>query len=331
MIVVRFGADALARVRFAISPLIESQLSVRVLDDPGAQALHLPWAAAARRQTADLDVEMLRALQPDDVYSPDFVNPPPTSPLAEIEDELSAMVATPAEQVRAEVRDSYSHRSLPPALEPFMEDPGGAVQALAQLVGEYWDRSLAAHWPRLRALLEGDVLYRARRMADGGAQQLFADIDPTVSWKDGVLRIVKRAEATVELDERGLLFVPSVFVWPAVVLITAAPWQPTLIYPARGVGTLWEPDQVRPPTALAALLGRSRAAVLLALDQPRSTTDLARALGITAGGASQQLAVLRDAGLVHGHRVGRVVLYLRTPAGDDLLAAATGGVSKISR
>jgi DNA-binding transcriptional ArsR family regulator len=118
------------------------------------------------------------------------------------------------------------------------------------------------------------------------------------------------------------LCVPSVFVWPAVLLITAAPWQPTLIYPARGVGTLWEPGHPRPPRALAALLGRSRAAVLRALDQPRSTTDLARRLGLTAGGVSQQLTVLRDAGLVHGHRVGRVVLYLRTSAGDDLLVAA---------
>jgi hypothetical protein len=53
--------------------------------------------------------------------------------------------------------------------------------------------------------------------------------------------------------------------------------------------------------------------VLLALDRPRSTTDIARALGVTAGGASQHLAVLRDAGLVHGHRVGRVVLYCARP------------------
>ena len=321
MITVRFGADALARVRFAISPLIESQLSVRVLADPGAQALHLPWAAEARRQTADLDLGVLRALQPEDVYSPDFVHPPPAGPLAELEDELSLMVATPAEQVRNEVRDSYRDRPLPPVLEPFVEHPGDAVIALAQLVRAYWDRVLASHWPRLRALLEGDVLHRARRMADGGAERLFAGIDPTVSWEQGVLRIDKRAETTVDLGERGLLFVPSVFVWPAVVLITAEPWQPTIIYPARGVGTLWEPERPRPPEALAALLGRSRAAVLLALDRPSTTTDLARARGLSAGGVSQHLAVLRDAGLVRSHRTGRSVLYLRTAAGDDLLDA----------
>jgi DNA-binding transcriptional ArsR family regulator len=43
---------------------------------------------------------------------------------------------------------------------------------------------------------------------------------------------------------------------------------------------------------------------------------------ISTGGVSQHLSVLRKAGLVHGHRVGRVVLYLRSPAGDGLVAAA---------
>ena len=271
---------------------------------------------------------MLRALQPADVYSPDFVHPPPGSPLTELEDELAAMVATPPEQVRAEVRDTYRDRPLPPALEPFID--------LRPPPSRRWPRSCASTgtgaWRRIGpgcARCSRATCSTARAAWPTAARSSCSPTStPTVSWQDGVLRIVKRVEATVELDERGLLFVPSVFVWPAVLLITAAPWQPTLIYPARGVGSLWEPDRVRPPAALAALLGRSRAAVLLALEQPRSTTDLARALGITAGGASQQLAVLRDAGLVHGHRVGRVVLYLRTPAGDDLLAAAEGGASR---
>jgi hypothetical protein len=109
MIAVRFGADALARVRFAISPLIESQLSVRVLEDPGAQALHLPWAADARRRTADLDLSVLRALQPDDVYSPDFVHPPPTSPLS------SASCATPASSTAIASAASCSICARPPA------------------------------------------------------------------------------------------------------------------------------------------------------------------------------------------------------------------------
>jgi DNA-binding transcriptional ArsR family regulator len=323
MIRMRFGPADLGRVRFAVSPLADVRRSWRLLEDPGAHALHLPWVVEARRATADLDLAPLRALDPADVYGPDFISPPPTSPLAELDDELAAIAATPPDQVRAEVARAYRGRAVPDVLGPLVADPQAGIAALVELLRAYWDRALAPHWPRLRALLEGDVLHRARQMADGGAERLFADVDPTVSWADGVLYVDKRAEQTVDLGDRGLLFVPSVFTWPTVVLVTDPHWQPTMIYPARGVGTLWEPETAAAPQALAGVLGRVRAGVLAALDRPRSTTDLAQALGVTAGGVSQHLGALRAAGLVHGHRVGRVVLYLRSPAGDTLVGAAS--------
>jgi hypothetical protein len=323
MITLRFGPAALAHVRFAISPLVEVGRSRRLLDDPAAGALHLPWLVEALERTADLDLSLLRALDPTGVYTPDFVSPPPDTPLAELEGELAVVAATPPEQARAEVERSYRRKPpLPAVLEPFVADPAAGLVEVVALLRVYWDRTLAPHWPRVRALLEGDVLYRARQMADGGAERLFADVDPTVSWADGVLSIDKGSvEQDVDLRDRGLLFVPSAFAWPNVMLVTDPRWQPTLVYPARGVGTLWEADRPAAPEALGALLGKMRAAVLVALDHPRSTTDLARALGVSAGGVSQHLGVLRAAGLVHGHRVGRSVLYLRSPAGDGLVGA----------
>jgi DNA-binding transcriptional ArsR family regulator len=95
-----------------------------------------------------------------------------------------------------------------------------------------------------------------------------------------------------------------------------------VIYPARGVGMLWEPEAPAPPDALAKVLGSSRAAILEALDRPRSTTELARVLGLTAGGVSQHLAVLRAAGLVSSRRAQRLVLYLRSENGDALVQTA---------
>ena len=35
---------------------------------------------------------------------------------------------------------------------------------------------------------KGDVLYRARRLADSGAQGVFADMHPELSFADGELR-----------------------------------------------------------------------------------------------------------------------------------------------
>jgi DNA-binding transcriptional ArsR family regulator len=88
------------------------------------------------------------------------------------------------------------------------------------------------------------------------------------------------------------------------------------------VSALWErPRQVSPGTALDRLLGTSRAAILLALQDPASTTQLAATLGQSLGGIGDHLAVLREAGLIARARSGRSVLYRRTPVGDALAAA----------
>jgi DNA-binding transcriptional ArsR family regulator len=327
MVRVRFDTEALTRVRFAISPMLETIRSVSALEDPASGAIHLPWVEQARELTGDLDLTLLRVLQLSEIYDPDFVNPPPSCPLAEFEEELDVMVSTPAAQIRAEVAHAYENRAMPAVLEPFLSRPRAAVRELAELMREYWERSLAAHWPRMRALLEQDVLYRARQIADGGTRRLFCDLDPAVSWKDGILQVdcatEKTLEHELELDERGLLLVPSAFVWPKVRIVTAAPWQPTLIYPARGIGMLWDAERPVPPDALANLVGQTRAALLLTLDCPRSTTELAATLGMSPGGVSQHLSILREAGLVSGNRLQRVVLYMRSTDGDSLVRAST--------
>jgi DNA-binding transcriptional ArsR family regulator len=318
MLVFRFGSSDLANIRFAISPLIELQRSVRALDDPGAQAIHLPWIVATRESTREVDLDLLRALQPRGVYAPDFMQPPPNSPLTELDDELELMLSTPPDQVRAEVHAAY-RGGVPDLLKEFVDEPDAAVARLAGVIREYWDSALEPHWDRLRGLLRGDVLYRGRRLADGGARFLFSDLHPEVRFEDDELRIEKPWNAARTLDGRGLLLVPSAFTWPVISSVTEPPWQPTLVYPARGVGLLWEPGETAAPTALRALLGRRRSAVLAALDAPRPTAEIAQRLGLSSPSVSQHLGVLKAAGLVQASRVGRLVLYARTRRGDVLL------------
>jgi hypothetical protein len=325
MVDVRFDIESMSGVRFGVSPMFETMLSLRALRDPSAAPLHLPWVEDARRLTAGLELEQLLLLLRPDAYTPDFLNPPPAGPTAELEDELEVMLATPAAQIRAEVNRCYEDAALPTALERFISRPRASLRSLAELLRSYWDLVLDPHWPRIKALLEHDILYRSRQLADGGTRELFADLDPSITWQeDVILRIEKRecADEIVQLDERGLLLLPSAFAWPKVVLVTAAPWQPTVAYPARGVGMLWEPERPAPPDALARLLGSGRASVLSALDRPRSTTDLARVLEISPGGVSQHLSVLHSAGLVSRHRDRRSVLYLRSGSGEALMHAS---------
>ncbi|CAM5555586.1 hypothetical protein SMICM304S_06141 [Streptomyces microflavus] len=73
------------------------------------------------------------------------------------------------------------------------------------------------------------------------------------------------------------------------------PWQPAVIYPARGIGGLWSGAGERTPETLARLLGRVRADVLCALDEPAWTSALAHRLGL-APSVSAHLSVLRERG-----------------------------------
>jgi DNA-binding transcriptional ArsR family regulator len=197
-----------------------------------------------------------------------------------------------------------------------------AVDELTGHLRIYWQQVLAPHWDRIRTALEGDVLCRAQQSASGGIQALLSDLDGSVRYANSRLTVERARSGCVELDGRGLLLVPSVFVWPAVAIIDRAPGPLTLVYPARGSGLVWEP--LGPPSeSLAALIGPRRACILATLESPCSTTDLARRLEVGPGSVSQHLTVLREAGLIERHRVGRIVFYRRTAAGN--LLVTTGG------
>src|SRR4051794_24243942 len=132
MVTLRFGPEDVANVRFAISPLMELHNSVRALDHPEAKTLHLPWVAATRERVADLDIGMLRALQRSRAYTPDFIHPPPSTPLGDLEAELAEMLETADEQVVAEVRRVFAPAPPPDVVRPLVEDPRAGLAALAE-------------------------------------------------------------------------------------------------------------------------------------------------------------------------------------------------------
>ncbi|HEX3316465.1 MAG TPA: DUF5937 family protein [Solirubrobacteraceae bacterium] len=313
-----FGPEDVARVRFAFSPNRELVGSLRTLRMPAAHALHLPWVQEARAALRGFDMAPLLALVPDEGYVPDFLAPPPSTPLPDLADELEAIRRVPADRVRHEIGLLYGSRP-PQALRPLLERPRRGLRALTGALAEYWERTLERHWRRIRALLEGEVLHRARQLTLGGAELLFADVHEDVAWSGSRLSVGIRYDADIALEGRGLLLLPSAFYWPRVAVVTDPAWQPSLTYPPRGVATLWDPAAAAGPEGLRALLGATRAALLAQLETPRSTTELARQLGVTAGAVSQHLAKLRAAGIVISVREGREVLYALSPTGTALV------------
>jgi DNA-binding transcriptional ArsR family regulator len=319
-----FGHEDLVRTRFAISPLFDLTWSTDVLRDPAAHSLHLPWARAAKRRLEGFDYELLDLLARSSPrgYVPDFLAPPPTTPLAELDDELARVRATAPARVAVEIGWRFDGSTVPGAARVLLDDPQRGLAELTTVMAGYFERAIAPWWQEIRTALESDILHRARRLTAGGAIEVFEDLHHQVRWRDGALEIDRGQDHDVDLRGRGLLLVPAAFGWPRVFAMIDEPWQPALVYTPRGLGTLWAPPSDGDSEALADLLGRRRAAILSTLGTPAATSDLARRLGASPAGVNEHLGVLRRAGLVQAARDGRRVLYSRTPTGDALLRHA---------
>ncbi|WP_329381419.1 ArsR/SmtB family transcription factor [Streptomyces sp. NBC_01716] len=372
-----FGERDLLRCRFALSPLWETQEAVRTLARPERHGYHLPWLQRIRAAADGLDLRRLWLVMPRVGHNPDFFCPPPESPVATFTEEIALVRATPPE---------VAHRDLALALaetpgaagsdagREMLADPGRTVREFAGLLEQVWRQLVEPDWPRLRALLEADIAYHSRRLAEVGFGRLLGELSPRLVWADSTLSVVgtrgewsrdpgpvrrisagperlprrlaalsesstytqyeddpppcdaphqtprahPRRSTGQDLGGRGLVLVPSVFTWPEIIGGHEPPWQPAVIYPARGIGGLWTEAADRTPDALARLLGRARADVLCALDEPAGTTALAHRLGLAPSSVSAHLSVLRDAGLLTSRRHSHQVLYERTPLGIAL-------------
>ncbi|PZG12020.1 DUF5937 family protein [Nonomuraea aridisoli] len=312
--------EDVARIRFAFSPMWELVASLRTLQQPARQSMHLPWLKAVRPRLAGLDLSELFALVPPSGYLADFITPPPDTPIPDFATELDRVRSTDPERARTEAAIvAGTDRAV---IERFLADPAAGVARVADALEEYWETCFAEFWPRVYALLERDVLRRSRELAQGGARQLFDGLDPAVTWTGERLLIDRPWCASGGLHGDGLVLVPSAFYWPSVAVMSA-PYQSMLVYPVQGVGTLWEQGPPPAPGALAALIGSSRARILLAIGEPATTSALASRMALTPGAVSQHLGVLKAGGLAVGMRVGKQVVYRRTLAGDMLTAGSS--------
>ncbi|MEV4313200.1 DUF5937 family protein [Actinocrispum sp. NPDC049592] len=317
------GTEDVLRSRFALSPVFELILLLQAMSGRSKRRLPESWAARLApslhrlRETTALDALLALHLPH---HGANFVAPPPQSLAQTIEDDLALVAATSYDQAEPEIAYCVNRQRLPKRVLEMLHGKD-IVGRIVDTLGLAWRDLLAADWPQLRAICERDVIYRAGQLGQGGWQQALTGLHANVRWRNGAIEIIKIGDGrSVDLGGDGLLFVPSVFIWPGLACQFDDPWPKSLIYPARGTAALWETPGHTDPGALGRLLGVSRARILQALDNPTSTSQLARSLGMATGAVGDHLAVLRGSGLVTSARSGRSVLYFRTPLGHALAA-----------
>jgi DNA-binding transcriptional ArsR family regulator len=317
----------IAASRYAISPLIEAVSALRLLAGQESVGPLRPVVERLRPRyeplRRDPAVGTLVSLFRTPGYNADFVKPPPAGVGLTFAEELAAVRRTPLDRARDEIARNLAGHRPPPGYARRILEAADVVDRLADAIEAVWAALVEPEWPRLRAVLERDVVQRAGRLAAYGWAEALSDLDPRLRWhsagRTGTIEVRLRDRGEYSLGGRGLLFVPTVFC--KLIAYVEPPWPYAVVYPARGVADLLgAPDPARPPDALDRLIGSSRAAVLRALAVPATTSQLVAQLGLALGTVGDHLATLLAAGLVSRARVGRAVHYQRTALGDAVAA-----------
>src|SRR5262245_31781647 len=227
MITLELSLDDLLRSRFAVSALGETVEAAHVLANPQIDAAYAGWAhrheQTLRRVAREHDLRPLLALVPSCSYIPDFLMPLPRTPLGDLEGELAEVRATPAARARLEIEHCL-RRQEPVAkdVEDQLRAPD-AVTRLAVLIEALWEACIELWWPRIREVLERDILRRSHALATGGLAAVFDGLEPLLTLEGRRLLVRHRLTRTYSLDGRGLLLVPSAFVWPRVMAVLDGP------------------------------------------------------------------------------------------------------------
>jgi DNA-binding transcriptional ArsR family regulator len=318
-------ADAL-RVRFAISPVGETCRVAQALAQPTAAARqrHPTWLHPEPLQLARLgashDLRPLIAVLRSE-RQPAFLTPAPRRFIGNFARELDEIRATPAARVRSDI-DSALAGNLGVDVEVACRlNTPDAATLLATLLDAVWETLLASKWLTLRNMLEADVIYRSRLLASGGLAAALADLAPLVRIEGARLTADAFPDARLTPGGRGLRLMPSAFIASDRVALLDQQ-TPTLVYPARGLGCA-PPVGAVPGQAVAQLIGTTRGRILELTGEPVYTFGLAQSLGRSPGNVADHLKVLSDCGLIQRARLGRRVMYSRTPLGDAVLAAGS--------
>ena len=325
---IHFTAEDLERIQVSptLGPLAETVMALSLLRCPWRNpATFSEW----RGQVSGKITAQMKALTymiPPGTTGVDLCTLTGEAPT--IEQGVRALLAVPSENLLTEMEITDRWHKLPAAAWAAVEADGEARRELAAATQAAYQALVEPYWIRVYARLQADQVARSRMLAYRGPDRLLASLQGQwIRGRPPVLEVLMTSRLEMHLNGRGLALVPSVFVGQRPMLT----WDPRddnatprLILPAadgpNGHGYLWD-GRRSDGAALAALVGRNRAAVLRAVADGCTTTELAYRVGISAAAASQHASVLREAGLISTCRQGSAVLHVITPLGAELLQA----------
>ena len=341
MLRINLNADDLGRVRFAEgpAPVLETALMLFELRSrprtfaPESHRGRDDWRTRVRTHFPEASRPLLNLVSSrDHVLLLDVLTP-------DAEEAFRLALDTPNDvhEMNLETIEQHMPGLAARWLLRYYENDRRVLEPLDGALRAFHKEHLAPYWSPITERFDDDVDYRTALMRDQGIAAMIESLHPALHLDGSILYSPYPGDREADLSGRGVILMPSTF-WTGRPLLTWDPQQPSrnvLIYPAKPPGRRPGIDSpshngtrgpasgaAGPPTALAKLMGPTRAALLSSLRRPATTTGVARALGISPASASAHAAALRDAGLITTHRTGKSVEHRLTPLGRNLLSHA---------
>ncbi|MFF8376910.1 ArsR/SmtB family transcription factor [Streptomyces sp. NPDC015661] len=311
MLRIHFTTEDFTRVRFSPrpSPVPELHAALMMLGAPHEELLFGRWRGRLLRALPGA-AEPLADLVPGGA-APYFLDV-----LGETREEgLELIRSARPEFVRSELERVYAGQgAVPPWIRGLHGGNPEAWRVLERAQRAAYETVLAPVWPLVQDLHRAEFTRHALVVAERGLGAALRVLSPGLredTWEwPGPPR-------DVHLAGRGLILLPT-FHWRGGPLVQDVPDEPVVLtYPAGG-GLPPAPPGMSGEDTLAGVLGRTRAELLRSLTEPRTTTELARCLGVSNATASAHAQALRAAGLLTTTRTGRSVHHAPTPLGTLL-------------
>lgn len=331
--------EDLTRIRIGapLGAMGETMLATRVVQRTDAP-LYDGWRGQVRRAIPD-NFGVLADVFPGVHHFVDLITP--TRGARSMSAGIEALHLASRDELRREVEHAARQRALTdhplPAWTRELSDRDSAARRdVALAVEAFHAVAFAGRWAHMQSYLEVAAERMARTVATEGVERLFAGLAPFARWRAPVLEVLTPIECHDEhLDGRGLVIIPSLFIWPGPKLLKStidkdAPM--TLVVPVlrdiADFATAWGPRATN--EALIALLGRTRAAALQEIAEGCTTTELARRLGVSPATASEHASILREAGLIESWRHRNTMRHQATTLGIALLDGDLDGGVRIA-
>ncbi|MFT7866326.1 MULTISPECIES: ArsR/SmtB family transcription factor [Amycolatopsis] len=302
----------------AADPMWELLTSVYRLQRPEGEQVFGRWRETSRPAVPGSVTRLLDAIPPYG-YCPDFLTPSEFG--GDLADGLAALARTPESALRGDIAAFAAERNrLPKWLRKIAHGDGHELQTLADTAYEYFRQCIGPHWPTITRAVDRERDRCREALQRGGPHLLLSTLHPDVRWRPPVLEVRFPVEQDLHLRGRGLRLLPSFFCHGMPTTYKDATRSPALVY---SIDHQPSPAAIAEPgAALSALLGHTRARILVAVAATEcNTSQLAERTNTAIATASSHASILRAGGLIESTRSGKSTVHTITPLGLAVIKA----------